>query len=102
VDHPTLVLLAAALSLVPLPLLLWCVRPKTALWICLPAGLGAAAFAVGIFWLWQQLEQPFLAYLDAIVYGSLALLAVLVQINKWLGRSDARRASGSQARRVDL
>ncbi len=47
-------------------------------------GLGSAALAVGFFWLWQRLQHPLLAYIDAIVYGGLALLATFVLINRWL------------------
>jgi hypothetical protein len=62
--------------------------PKTALWISLLCGLGSAALAVSFFWLWQWLEHPVIAYVDAIVYGSLALQAILVPVCRGLGVYD--------------
>jgi hypothetical protein len=87
-DPLALVVLTAGLSLVPIPLIYRCLRPKTAIGISGLVSLGSAGLAVTFFWLWQRLEQPVLAYLDAIVYGSLAFLALMAPINRRLGVYD--------------
>jgi hypothetical protein len=74
--------LTAGLSVVPLLLIFRLLHPKTAHWISLLGSLGSVALAVSFFWLWQWLEHPVLAYVDAIVYGCIALLAILVPINR--------------------
>jgi hypothetical protein len=80
-DAALATIIIAALSIVPLPLISRCLHPKTALWISVLVGFSSAALAVTFFCLWQWALHPVLAYLDAIVYGLLALLVPLVAIN---------------------
>jgi hypothetical protein len=95
-DDTALAIIIAAMSIVPLPLIFRVLHSKTAIWISVLVGLGSAALAVTFFWLWQWSQHPVLAYLDAIVYCSLALLAPLVAINGRLSPSGEQRVPVSQ------
>jgi hypothetical protein len=73
-----LLVLGVVLSLAPLPLIFRCLHPKAALGISVLVGLASVVLAVSFFWLWQWLQHPLIAYLDATLYGLLALQAILV------------------------
>jgi hypothetical protein len=82
VDDTALAVIIAALSIAPLPLLSRCVAPRTPPWKSVLASLGATLLAVSFFWLWHWAHHPVLAYLDAILYGLIALLAPLVAVSE--------------------
>jgi hypothetical protein len=65
-------------------------------------GLGSAALAAGFFWMWRLLQYPVLAYLDAALYGLLALLAAATAAGTWLGRGDAEPTPDSGSGREAL
>jgi putative effector of murein hydrolase len=96
VDPLALTMLVVGLSVLPLPLIFRSLHPKTAVWISVLVSLGSVALAVAFFLLWQWLQHPLLAYLDAIVYGLLALLAPLVAINGRLSTSGKQPVPDSQ------
>jgi hypothetical protein len=97
----------AALLTLPFPIwplvtfwLVWRVAcRKTAPWVGLLAGLASAALAVGFFLVfWQWLEQPWLARVSAVIYGSPAFFLLLCAAsNWWLGGSAMKQVPGSQA-----
>lgn len=95
-DDTALATIIAFISIVPLPLIFRFLHPKTAIWISVLVGLSSAVLAVTFFWLWQWSQHPVGAYLDAIVYGSLALLVPLVAINGRLIPSGEQRVPVSQ------
>jgi hypothetical protein len=97
VDDIFVAVTIAAASIVPLPLIFRCLQAKTALWVTALVALCCAALAVTFFLLWQWSQHPVLAYVDAIVYGLLALLAPLVAINGRLIRRDEQRRPRSLA-----
>jgi hypothetical protein len=84
-DPLALDVLAAGLSIAPLllifrlPIYRWH-HPKTGIWMRVLVALGCVALAVGFFWMWQYLQHPVIAYLDAIVYGLCGLQALLVPL----------------------
>jgi hypothetical protein len=72
------------LSILPLPLVLRCCDPKTATWLAILTSVCSAGLAACFFCLWQWLQYPVLAYLDAIVYGLWSLAAALGVVAKCL------------------
>jgi hypothetical protein len=72
----------AALSIVPLALIPRWLYPKTAIWVSVLVALGSVVLAVGSFWLFQWLQLPVLAYLDAIVYALIGCWATLNAVNR--------------------
>jgi hypothetical protein len=96
VDDTALAAIMAVLSIAPLPLILRFLHPKIGGLTSLSLGLGCTALAVTFFWLWQWSQHPVLAYLDAIVYGLLALLAPLLALGERLRQRDEQRVAGSE------
>jgi hypothetical protein len=94
-DKVALDVIGAALSIAPLPLIYRWLLPKSAIWVSVLLGVGSAALAVCFFGMWRYLEHPVLAYLDALVYGLLALLFPLVAFNgRWTVRNELTGPSG--------
>jgi hypothetical protein len=82
----------ALLSLLPLPLILHYVHPKIGLGVCVVVVLVSVTIAVALFCLWQWLQQPVLAYLDAAMYGLIAVLAILLLlVHRWTPADPAGR-----------
>ena len=83
-DDTALAVILAGISIVPLFLIFRVLDRKMPVWAGVLAGLGCVVPAVGFFWAWQWAQHPVLAYIDATVYGLLALLVPLFAVNRRL------------------
>jgi hypothetical protein len=88
---------ALLLSILPMPVILRYTSPQTAPWAAALTTVGSAILAVGFFCLWQWLQYPVLAYLDAILYGLFAVQAVLVLVVRRLNPDGGRQDRGAEA-----
>jgi hypothetical protein len=85
-----------ALSILPLALICRWLHPRTAIWISVLVVLGSLMLAVGSFWLFQWLQLPVLAYVDAIMYAFITCWAALNAVNRWLIPSDEQQRSSEK------
>jgi|GEM_PF-6611291 len=88
---------ALLLSILPMPAILRYTGPHTAPGVAALTAAGSAILAAGFFCLWQWLQYPVLAYVDAILYGLFAVQALLVLLVRRLNPASGQRDRAAEA-----